>query len=296
LGGYGLFGVILEAELKVVMNEVYDRTTAVMDYKEFPRFYLSNIEQNSRVGLFFGRISVSPASYLRETMVHTYLRTSYDARLPGLTPQRHNALARFTVNVSKTGGLGRLFRWDMEKYVEPQLHICMTRNQTMREPVDCLVSRNEEMYDDMAYLRNRLSDTDILQEYFVPFNRVAEFVDGLREVVQRNNANLLNVTIRTVHQDTITALPYAKADMFALVLYFNTGFNVRDNEVLRKTTSELIDVALQNGGTFYLPYQLYYTNEQLRNSYPEIDAFLSVKKKYDPGELFSNKFYQKYSG
>jgi FAD/FMN-containing dehydrogenase len=151
-----------------------------------------------------------------------------------------------------------------------------------------------EMYDDMAYLKNRLPDTDILQEYFVAYDRMPEFVDRLRSVVQRNKANLLNVTIRTVHKDDVSALPYAKEDMFAFVLYFNVGFDARDNEILKKTTSDLIDTTQSLGGTYYLPYQLFYSKEQLRKSYPEIDNFFAEKRRYDQDELFSNKFYEKY--
>jgi hypothetical protein len=158
----------------------------------------------------------------------------------------------------------------------------------------CLVSRNEEMYDDMAYLQNRLPDTDILQEYFVAYNRMPEFVNSLRTVVKKNKANLLNVTIRTVHKDDVTALPYAKEDMFAFVLYFNVGFDNRDNETLRKTTSDLIDATQRVGGTYYLPYQLFYSKQQLRRSYPEVDDFFVAKRKYDPTELLSSKFYEKY--
>ena len=294
LGGYGLFGVILDADLNVVENEMYARKTVDMDYQDFPQFYVANVESDSTVGLFFGRLSVAPRSFLRETMVHTYSRVAYEGPFPELEPARHNALARFTINVSKTGGLGRWFRWNMEKYAEPYLDTCMTRNEAMSQPADCLVSRNEEMYDDMAYLKNRLPDTDILQEYFIPYRRMPEFVDGLRDVVLRNQANLLNVTIRTVHKDTITALPYAKEDMFAFVLYFNVRFNENENRFLQKTTTDLIDAAQKAGGTYYLPYQLFYSQAQLRRSYPEIDEFFLTKKKYDPAELFSNKFYEKY--
>lgn len=151
------------------------------------------------------------------------------------------------------------------------------------------------MYDDMAYLQNRLRDTDILQEYFVPYDRMPEFVDRLRSAIASNRANLLNATIRTVHKDTVTALPYAKQDMLAFVLYFNVKFNDRDNEILRKTTVDLIDAAESLQGTFYLPYQLHYSKDQLRDAYPEIDDFFSVKRRYDPNELFTNKFYEKYA-
>jgi FAD/FMN-containing dehydrogenase len=295
LGGYGLFGVILDADLNVVENEMYDREAVYMDYRDFPQYYRQKIENDPSVGLAFGRLSVAPRTYLRETAVHIYTKTKSEGEMPPLEPARYNALARFIINLSKRGGLGRWLRWTVEKYAEPHLHSCMSRNQAMSQPDACLVTRNQEMYDDMAYLRNRLRDTDILQEYFVPYERMPEFVDGLREVVHRNQANLLNVTIRTVHKDTTTALPYAKQDMFAFVLYFNVRFNERDNEILQKTTTELIDVAHQAGGTYYLPYQLFYSTNQLKAAYPEVEEFFTTKRKYDTHETFSNKFYEKYA-
>ena len=294
LGGYGLFGVILDADLDIVDNEMYVRTAEYMDYKDFPAYYRAHIEGNQNIGLAFGRLSVAPRTFLRETAVHVYTRTEFTGDLPELKPARHNLLGRFVINFSKTGGFGRWLRWTLEKYAEPHLHECVTRNQAMNQKEACLVSRNEEMYDDMAYLKNRLADTDILQEYFVPYDRMPEFVDGLREVVQRNHANLLNVTIRTVHQDKVTALPYARENMFAFVLYFNVKFNDKDNQILRKTTVDLIDVAEQAGGTYYLPYQLFYSKEQLRKAYPGVGDFFRAKKQFDPTGLFSNKFYEKY--
>jgi FAD/FMN-containing dehydrogenase len=294
LGGYGLFGVILDVDLQIVDNEMYARQTVYIDYRDFPKYYADNIENNDQIGLAFGRLSVAPQSFLRETAVHIYTKSQFDGTLPPLKPARQDVLDRFIINASKTGGAGRWLRWTLEKYAEPYLHDCVTRNQAMSQKEPCLVSRNEEMYDNMAYLKNRLPDTDILQEYFVPYGRMPEFVDGLREVVQRNGANLLNVTIRTAHQDNITALPYATHDMFCFVLYFNVRFNDRDNQTLKKTTTDLIDVAHRSGGTYYLPYQLFYSKEQLRQSYPGIDTFFAVKRKYDPTELITNKFYEKY--
>jgi FAD/FMN-containing dehydrogenase len=273
LGGYGLFGVILDVDLDVVPNEMYKREAVYMDYKDFPKYYRAKIEGNDTVGLTFGRLSVSPGSYLRETAVHVYTKTPSEGTLSALEPGRYNALSRFVINFSKTGGTGRWLRWVIEKHVEPRLHSCLTRNQAMGQSDGCLVTRNQEMYDDMAYLKNRLRDTDILQEYFVPYDRMPEFVDRLRETVRRNDANLLNVTIRTVHKDTVTALPYAKEDMFGFVLYFNVKFNDRDNEILKKTTAELIDAAHQAGGTYYLPYQLFYSREQLDKAYPSLRNF-----------------------
>lgn len=170
----------------------------------------------------------------------------------------------------------------------------MSRNERMNQEEGCLVSRNEEMYDSMDYLKNRLQDTDILQEYFVPPDQMPAFVDGLRTAVKRNRANLLNVTIRIVHKDVVTALPYAKEDMFAFVLYFNQRLNDADSRKLQTTTEELIDLAVGLNGTFYLPYQLFYSQEQLHRAYPGATAFFEAKKTYDSIGLFSNKLFEKY--
>jgi hypothetical protein len=138
LGGYGLFGVILDADLNIADNEMYDRELLYMDYKDFPNYYKTNVENKSDIGLFYGRLSVAPQSFLRETAVHTYVKTQFEGALPPLQPAKHDALSRFVINFSKTGDVGRWFRWTMEKYVEPGLHECITRNQAMDQKEVCL--------------------------------------------------------------------------------------------------------------------------------------------------------------
>jgi FAD/FMN-containing dehydrogenase len=294
LGGYGLMGVILDVDLDVVDNEMYVWKTHYLGYKEFADYYGKNVEGNPKIGLAYGRLSMSPSTYLSETAIHTYERIPESVPVQPLKAPRFVWLDRFVINFSKTGGLGRRLRWALEKYGEPRLHTCLTRNQAMSREEGCLVSRNQEMYDSMDYLENRLRDTDILQEYFIPQQRMPEFVEGLHKVVAANGANLINVTIRIVHKDNVTALPYAREDMFAYVLYFNQRFNDDESRTLQKTTTDLIDLALGLDGTYYLPYQLFYSPQQLRNAYPDIDSFFALKKRYDPVVLFTNKFYEKY--
>jgi FAD/FMN-containing dehydrogenase len=294
LGGYGLMGIILDVDLDVVDNEMYVWKTQYMDYKDFVKHYKQNVEDNSNIGLAYGRLSMSPSSYLTETAIHTYEKTHTDVPVTPLKPPGHVWLDRFIINFSKTGDFGRRVRWAAEKYAEPRLHTCISRNEAMSHEEGCFVSRNQKMYDSMDYLENRLRDTDILQEYFIPQEKLPQFVDGLRSIVKKNGANLINVTIRIVHKDDITTLNYAREEMFAYVLYFNQKFNEREGRTLQKTTTDLIDLALGLDGTYYLPYQLFYSKEQLRNAYPRIDEFFAAKKTYDPEELFVNKFYEKY--
>lgn len=294
LGGYGLFGVILAADLEVVRNQVYVSKTSYMNYKNFPTYYKKHIENNDDIGLFYARLSIAPGTYLKETAVHTYTKTTFSGAIPPMHVVKHSRVVRLVLNFSKTGSVGRWARWFLEKHIGVDADRCISRNQVMSKTDDCLVSRNQEMDNSTKYLHSRLKDIDILQEYFIPQDRMIEFVDGLRRVVTADDANLLNVTIRGIDKDAITALPYAKQDSFAFVLYFSQKPNVRDSRILQKTTVDLINLTIRLNGTFYLPYQLYYSPEQLRKSYPGIDAFFAAKRKYDPIGLFDNTFYAKY--
>ncbi|MCG8117642.1 MAG: hypothetical protein N0E45_20105, partial [Candidatus Thiodiazotropha endolucinida] len=59
-------------------------------------------------------------------------------------------------------------------------------------------------------------------------------------------------------------------------------------------TRELVDLALVQGGTYYLTYQGFPTLEQFQRAYPKWEEFMRVKCKYDPYEVFTSKFYVKY--
>ena len=60
------------------------------------------------------------------------------------------------------------------------------------------------------------------------------------------------------------------------------------------TTRELVDAAIEYGGTYYLTYQLYPTPEQLHRAYPRAREAFERKKHYDPDGLFSSRFYERY--
>ncbi len=295
LGGYGLFGVILEAEIELVENKLYDWNTTFIPYTDFPTYFEKNIANNSDIELFFARLSMSPTSYLTETAVHTFSNVNLKQEIPAVKPIEPAFVQRLIFNLSKTGGAGKWLRWNLEKHIAKKLAPCIvSRTDALMDPYECLMARNQAMYDSMPYLKNELRDTDILQEYFVSPEQFPDFVDGLKNIVQKNDVNLLNVTIRYVHKDEVTALPYAKKDMFALVLYFNQRLEREDSEKLQQTTRELIDLVNSQGGTYYLPYQLYYSSEQLQASYPEIDQFFEKKTQYDPQHIFTNTWFEKY--
>lgn len=297
IGGYGLFGIILDADLEITTNAVYEPARTIINYQDFPQVFNQEIASNPDYGLFYGHLSTAPQSFLREMILYTYKDTHpVEAKIPPLTEVTNVKLRRLVLNLSKQGSIFMGLKWWAEKNVEPLLEACpVSRNQAIQEGEACLVSRNNPMHDSVKYLKNDLpDDTDILHEYFIPRTNFVPFIDGLRQVLQNNQANLLNASVRVVHPEDI-ALNYAPTEMFSIVLYLNQQTGSEGNERMGRLTRELIDLTLAQGGRFFLPYQLHYTGEQLKRSYPEIAAFFEAKKRYDPDLRLTNTFYEKYA-
>jgi len=297
IGGYGLFGVILDAEIELTDNQIYERDRIVVDYKDFPKLFDEIMASGNNYGLMYGHLSSAPNSFLNEIIVYNYKQSkNFYGEMPPLSERSNVALKRFFLNLGKTGSMGRQIKWWAEKYLQPHFESCtVSRNNAMGEAEACLVSRNQEMHESGKFLRNDLkNDTDILQEYFIPRDQFIAFVDGMRDILQRNKAVVLNSGIRVVNKEEIF-LNYAPEDMFAMVLYLNQKTTDEESRKMEKMTKELVDLTINLGGKPYLPYQLYFTKDQLKQAYPNIDQFFELKKEYDPSLLFANHFYKKYS-
>lgn len=55
-----------------------------------------------------------------------------------------------------------------------------------------------------------------------------------------------------------------------------------------------MDACLEEGGCHYLTFDALASKEQFRRAYPQAGEFFSLKRRYDPREIFSSHFYEKY--
>ena len=128
----------------------------------------------------------------------------------------------------------------------------------------------------------------------IPERGFLAFAQGMARLLKRRNVEALNVSIRHSPPDRISTLAWAREEVFSLVLYYKQRTSQRARERVAEWTRELIELALEQGGRYYLPYQLHARPEQFARAYPEIDALRRVKRTVDPAAKFSNELWRIY--
>ena len=283
LGGYGLFGIILDVDLRVVPNERYRIEQIVVPVDEALETFEQRIKSKPDVAMVYARLGIVPDNFLNAVIINVLYRDpSPDGQLPELSEPGMVGLRRSMFRGSIGSDYGKQLRWEAETKLQPHLrNKYFSRNQLLNEGVEVFQNRSAE-------------STDILHEYFVPRDGIVQFVDALRRIIPAHGGDLLNVTVRYVDTDTDTFLRFADEPVFALVMLFNQRTTAAANAQMRAMTQEMIDAVLAAGGRYYLPYRLHATLDQFRRAYPKAEEFFELKRKYDPDELFQNRFYLKY--
>ncbi len=281
IGGYGLLGVILEAEIELTDNAQLVKATSRVSIRE----YAKTLEHMAGdLSLHYARCSFVPGgTFLKECYSTNLNENERKFVVSKLEPEKNIKRNTLIFGSSRKSDLGKAIRWKLQKELldKPGERISIQRNPAMQPAVQFL-----------AY--NSPDDTDILQEYFIPIENFPAFFDGLEQVLVRHNVNLLSVTLRYLKSNQESYLAYATKNMIGVVLYINIELSDQSVEAAREWTRKLVDLSLKNMGTYYLTYQRFPTLEQFQLAYPNWEKFINVKLKYDPLEVFTSKFYEQY--
>jgi FAD/FMN-containing dehydrogenase len=283
LGGYGLFGVILDVELAVVPNRRYRLERFMIPTSEFLATWNERAGNRADAAMVVGRLNVMDNRFLEDALLYVFYELPADGRpLPSLRAASSTALRRYVFRGSAENEYGKRLRWEAETRWQPKLTgNIFSRNQLLNESVEVFQNRSP-------------NSTDILHEYFVPREAFHQFVTDVQTIVRRHRGNLLNVTVRGVETDQDSFLRYADQPLLALVMLFWQERTQQADRQMQRMTRALIDAALAAGGRYYLPYRLHATPEQFHRAYPRAGDFFRLKRQYDPHELFQNQFYLNY--
>ena len=284
MGGYGLFGVILDLDVDMVENLLLKPTFEVMPSHAFADRFIRVIDEDKAVQMAYGRLAVARQGFFEASLMVSY--RPQPTPPGGLPPAGAGGLlssvSRELYRAQTGSERAKRARWFAETVVGPKaVSGLATRNTLMNEPVSNLASHD----------RRR---TDILHEYFVPPERFNDFVQACQEVIPRSKMDLLNVTLRYVMADPTSVLAFAPTRRIAAVMSFSQEITPAAESDMRRMTEELIDRVIALGGSFYLPYRLHARRDQVEKAYPGVARFIERKRYYDPNTLFRNAMWDTY--
>lgn len=280
LGGYGLFGVILDVKLKVTDNQTYIAKQYLIKSKDYYSEFKKHVGSDPNVEMAYGRININPDHFMEEAILSTYaVEQGAQKELNERTfPTFRRTLFRGSVNSS----YGKNLRWTAEKIAARVIDgKAFSRNKLLSEGVEVFQNTNPDY-------------TDILHEYFVPGDSLANFIGAVQKIIPNYQVDLLNITVRNVLKDNDTFLSYAKENVFGLVMLFNQKKDGIAEKEMSKLTQELINTAIKYNGSYYLPYRPHASKTLMYKAYPTALPFFQLKQKYDPAQVFRNMFYEKY--
>lgn len=286
VGGYGLFGIILDVTFKLADDALYEVASERFDFDEYSAYFKEQVLRDEAVKMHLARISIAPGSFMEEMYAINYRMAADQTKLPDyrkLKEERLIAAPKMVLGLARLSSGGKDTLWKTQKaYAESIDGKLITRNNAMR-------SDSEFMEYDNS------TKTEILQEYFVPVDGFSAYIEDLKAALeQEKDFNLLNVTIRYVPKNDKAVLSYAKEDMFALVLLINQTADKEGMAHTERVVQQMVDITLDHGGTYYLPYYGYPTKAQMARSYPRTEEFFKLKDRFDPDHRFMNMFYEEY--
>jgi FAD/FMN-containing dehydrogenase len=285
VGGYGLFGVVTAASLRLTARQQVERVVEVREIDGL----IERLGERIAAGALYGdfQFATDPASkdFLRKGILSCYLPTGDVKPIP---PRQR-----------------RLSQADWNRLIE-LAHRDKTR--AFKEFSDFYLATSGQRYWSDTHQLNLYLESyhgaldqrlgcgtpggEMITELYVPRDRLSAFMDDVRRDLLRHPADVIYGTIRLIEKDTESALPWAR-DQYACVI-FNLHVDHQAAAIADAVSAfvRLIDHAIAHQGSYFLTYHRFARPDQLLTCHPRVRDWLTMKDKIDPHRTFQSDWYQ----
>jgi FAD/FMN-containing dehydrogenase len=287
IGGYGLFGFIYSATLRLVPRRKLERLAEVREVAGLAGAFAERIRDGSTYGDFQYAIDEKSDDFLKRGVFCTYLPVEDDRPMPSLR---------------REFGEG--------EWTELFLLAHTNKTEAFKRNANYYLSTNGQIYwsdevqmsfypEEYHRALDRMGDppgkaTEAIAEICCERDALERFMGEARDYARRDGVNIIHGSVRWIEQDTESFLAWARKPYacvsFNLHIEHTTGGVIRGADALRR----LIDIGLRHGGTYYPTYHRYALRRQVDACYPQMQEFLKLKRKYDPEELYQSEWYRHY--
>jgi len=287
VGGYGLFGIIAAATLRLVRRQKVQRVVSLLTLSELMSGFESRISAGYTYGDFQFATDPAMSGFLRDGVFSCY------QPIDNATPMPRDQI--------------RLSREDWQRLLYLG-HV--NKRQAFLDFSDFYLRSSGQVYwNDTHQLNIYLDDyhraldhhldakvpgTELITELYVPRHRLGELMEAVRKDLLQHDVDLIYGTIRLIKKDQDAFLKWAKDDYACVIFNLHVDHHAQGLDLARSAFRGLIDRAIDSGGSYFLTYHRYADREQLLRCYPEFPEFLRRKRAWDPEARLSSNWFQHY--
>lgn len=290
IGGYGLFGFIATVTLRLTRRHRLRRAVEMVTSDRLAGAFAERIAAGAEYGDFQFAVDPRSPDFLHRGILSTYHPVANGIRRRGhaleLTSDQWRQLL-FLAHADKS----RAF----ELYAA---HYLATSGQEYWSDLHQISLYLDEYHRDidsrLAPHGYEAPGTEVITELFVPIERLATLLSAVREDFRRNDVDLVYGTIRLIERDDESFLPWARQSSACVIFNLHTPHTAEGLARSADTFRRLIDVVIENNGSFYLTYHRHARKDQLLACHPALPAMLRKKLEYDRGERFQSEWYRWY--
>lgn len=291
IGGYGLFGLIYSATLRLEPRQRLIRVVDVIDLDDAMNAVYRRVEEGCLYGDFQFVIDPGNKSFLRRGVFACYKPDETEEGEPDstsdLNPETWLKLLQLAHDNKKEAFrlyAGHYLNTDGNHYWSDTMQL----STYVPSYSDFLESADKEDPSKST------KETLVIGEHYVPKEQLLIFMQKARSILRSFGTEVIYGTIRAILRDQVSYLPWAKDDYVCIIFNLRTIHTQSGLERTANTFRALIDAGRESAGSFFLTYHRYATVEQVEDCYPKFRDWLSMKKLYDPDEIFTSSWYVHY--
>jgi FAD/FMN-containing dehydrogenase len=274
-GGYGLFGVVHSATLRLDRRRKVERIVRLAHASELEELFARRIDEGFLYGDFQFAIDPAASDFLQQGICSCY------RPVPDDTPLASD----HKLSAEDWSRLLHLAHHDKAQAYEVYVqHYLATSGQVY------LSDRHQLATYLPGY--HWAGSSEMITELYVPRVALAGFLAAAARDARALNADIVYGTVRLIERDDETLLAWAHEPWACIVLNLHVEHTPAGIASAATAFRRLIDLALERGGSFYLTYHRWATAHQLLTAYPQLPAFLEAKRAHDPDDLFQSDWYR----
>ena len=285
VGGYGLFGVVTSARLRLVRRQKVERVVELLGLPELMQAFDARIRAGYTYGDFQFATDPGSPGFLNDGVFSCY-RPVEDARPIATNQLRlHQADWRrllYLAHVNKR----RAFNEFTDFYLRSSGQLYWNDTHQLNIYLDDYHGQLD------AHLGAQVPGTEMITELYVPREHLTSFMWSVREDFLRHRVDFIYGTIRLIERDEDAFLAWARDDFACVIFNLHIDHHAAGLARARADFQRLIDRAIQFHGSYFLTYHRYARRDQLLRCYPQMPEFLRRKRDFDPHERFSSDWYR----